>query len=261
MADPYSLWEPEESKYATPGWMSNPWFFVPWMGMEFWGNSLLTKGSISAMSTVTPTRSVFEGGRMPRGMPGSPVDIRKPTGPSPRRRFARDVKATYGEYNRRTVQRYIMNDLPGAAGNRWYKPWTWGRAAESTALGVRSRGGLLGGIAMERDIIRTAGARYGRKAATAMAAGRNILAAGRTMGLWFMAEMAVGAVDMFAQYVENRRYDMKPYGPRTLETGGGFVDTRDAQTQRARALQAIHNSQMTTRAVIGNEAAMMHWNG
>lgn len=44
-----------------------------------------------------------------------------------------------------------------------------------------------------------------------------------------------------------------------LSTGPGFFnDTRAAQTQRQRAIQAIHNSQLTTRAALGNEAAFLH---
>ena len=44
-----------------------------------------------------------------------------------------------------------------------------------------------------------------------------------------------------------------------LKSGPGFFhDTRAAQTQRQRAIQAIHNSQMTTRAALGNEAAFLH---
>ena len=44
-----------------------------------------------------------------------------------------------------------------------------------------------------------------------------------------------------------------------LETGPGFFnDTRAAHTQRQRAIQAIHNSQMTTRAALGNEASFLH---
>lgn len=44
-----------------------------------------------------------------------------------------------------------------------------------------------------------------------------------------------------------------------LSTGSGFFnDTRAAQTQRQRAIQAIHNSQLTTRAALGNEAAFLH---
>lgn len=45
---------------------------------------------------------------------------------------------------------------------------------------------------------------------------------------------------------------------RTIETGGAYVETRYAQTQRARAIQAIHNTQLSTRAALGNEASFMH---
>jgi len=38
-----------------------------------------------------------------------------------------------------------------------------------------------------------------------------------------------------------------------------FVDTGMAMTQRQRAIMAIHDSQLTTRAILGNEAAYMHY--
>ena len=43
-----------------------------------------------------------------------------------------------------------------------------------------------------------------------------------------------------------------------LETGGFFADTRASFTQRQRAIQTIHNSQLTTRAALGNEASFLH---
>lgn len=50
----------------------------------------------------------------------------------------------------------------------------------------------------------------------------------------------------------------KPNRRRQLELGGPFVDTRHAQTQRMRSIQAIHNTQLSTRAAMGNEAAFLH---
>jgi len=44
----------------------------------------------------------------------------------------------------------------------------------------------------------------------------------------------------------------------TMESGGFFADTRASYTQRQQAIQTIHNSQLTTRAALGNEAAFIH---
>jgi hypothetical protein len=38
-----------------------------------------------------------------------------------------------------------------------------------------------------------------------------------------------------------------------------YFDSRAALTQRQRAIQVIHNSQMSTRAAFGNEATFMHY--
>jgi len=42
------------------------------------------------------------------------------------------------------------------------------------------------------------------------------------------------------------------------DLGEGFADTRASFTQRQTAMAAIHNSQMNTRAAMGNEATFMH---
>lgn len=43
-----------------------------------------------------------------------------------------------------------------------------------------------------------------------------------------------------------------------MDLGEGFADTRGSYTQRQTAMAAIHNSQMNTRAAMGNEATFMH---
>ncbi len=66
------------------------------------------------------------------------------------------------------------------------------------------------------------------------------------------ADLAGAATDAVMSY-RSAPKDIK------LSTGPGFFsDTRAAQTQRQRAIQAIHNSQLTTRAALGNEAAFLH---
>jgi hypothetical protein len=48
---------------------------------------------------------------------------------------------------------------------------------------------------------------------------------------------------------------------RQLETGGPIIDTTAAFTMRSRAIQAIHNTQIGTRAALGLEAAFFHGDG
>lgn len=60
--------------------------------------------------------------------------------------------------------------------------------------------------------------------------------------------------DMVGSYTPEK----KLWRRRQLETGVPYLDTRVSQTQRQRAMQAIHNSQMTTRAILGNEASFAH---
>ena len=49
-----------------------------------------------------------------------------------------------------------------------------------------------------------------------------------------------------------------PAATNMQDLGTGFAETRSSFTQRQRAMQAIHNSQMNTRAAMGNEATFMH---
>jgi len=53
-------------------------------------------------------------------------------------------------------------------------------------------------------------------------------------------------------------YERHPDKDIVLETGGHFADTRSSFTQRQRAIETIHNSQLTTRAALGGEAAILH---
>lgn len=78
------------------------------------------------------------------------------------------------------------------------------------------------------------------------------------MNWMFAVDIAGAGVSLLGQAAANWRPANKLDPKRVLETGGSYVDTGEAYTQRQMALQAIHNSQLTTRAVLGNEAAFMH---
>jgi len=61
------------------------------------------------------------------------------------------------------------------------------------------------------------------------------------------------AYSMGTEEFERSRY-------RSLYRGDDeYFDSRAALTQRQRAIQVIHNSQMSTRAAFGNEATFMHY--
>lgn len=79
-----------------------------------------------------------------------------------------------------------------------------------------------------------------------------------TRGIGMVELLKVGFMLGGAAVDSVMSYRSAPKGV-TLTSGSGiFNDTRAAQTQRQRAIQAIHNSQMTTRAALGNEAAFLH---
>lgn len=88
--------------------------------------------------------------------------------------------------------------------------------------------------------------RYGKVAAIAGAV---------VMG-WQLGKGLLGLSDTFKdtpEEIANRRR-------KSLYSGGEeFFDSRAAFTQRQRALQVIHNSQMSTRAAFQEEASFLHY--
>ena len=90
-------------------------------------------------------------------------------------------------------------------------------------------------------------------------AGALSVAKGYAQGI-FAAQIASMAVDLGAGFM-NAAVEWRPRAPghRTPDFGTNYFDSSQAFTQRQRALMSIHNSQLTTRAAIGNEASFMQW--
>jgi hypothetical protein len=74
--------------------------------------------------------------------------------------------------------------------------------------------------------------------------------------------MALGGAMAVTQGLETFQYNRAAEEPSAwgtdIDLGAGFAETKSSFTQRQRAMQAIHNSQMNTRAAMGNEATFMH---
>ena len=101
-------------------------------------------------------------------------------------------------------------------------------------------------------------ATFGSAAARRIGIGRLASSFSR-FGLLFMAaEIGTTLGGMLGDAISAYQPSQYQNKRRSIETGGAFVDTRYAQTQRARAIQAIHNSQLSTRAAMGNEASFLH---
>lgn len=82
----------------------------------------------------------------------------------------------------------------------------------------------------------------------------------KTLGLWYgVAQLSTGVASM-ARSIGNAVNEAQPRGnirpPSQFATT--FYDTSGAYTMRQRAMAAIHNSQLSTRASLGNEASFMH---
>ncbi len=100
---------------------------------------------------------------------------------------------------------------------------------------------------------------FGAQAARRIGISRMLQGASRGLFAYSMLQLGIGLMrginDMIEAYTPP---EPKVPWHRDLETGGGFVDTRSAQTQRQMAIQAIHNTQLSTRAALGNEASFLH---
>lgn len=81
---------------------------------------------------------------------------------------------------------------------------------------------------------------------------------------WLLVDlfgMGINLATSAIQGIESFNYKSRMFNTpatRDLDLGEGFANTRASYTQRQRAMQAIHNSQMNTRAAMGNEATFMH---
>ena len=101
-------------------------------------------------------------------------------------------------------------------------------------------------------------ARFGQSAATRMQFGRMVMGFSRFMLMFSAIDIGVSAIKSIAEAAGSYQRPDRPNLSRQLETGGVAFDTRSAQTQRQRSIQAIHNSQLSTRACMGAEASFLH---
>lgn len=98
---------------------------------------------------------------------------------------------------------------------------------------------------------------FGAGAAHRIMAGRFIRGATHIAGVAMAVDFATSGIQMLASSALNWEPTIRGPRPRTTETP--YIDTGAAATQRQRAIMAIHNSQMSTRMVFGNEAAQLHY--
>jgi len=253
---PYDFWEPaqEESKFEPP-MFHNLGFVFGWMGLEM-GHKMFNsrKAIMTSLDTAIGLPADARGAafrnyhRQPAHGPGgfqtgasSPNPHYSPRGDA--YRSMRDAGRT-GRGHANLNARDAVN-----------------RTMRSPALMNQAAGGgaLPGGIRGEIQSHHQVRAKYGAQFATRTSVWRNFKAMSRMV--WISASLELGffAGTMIAKSIADYEPGLKKYHRRDIELGEEFVDTRSAQTQRARAIQAIHNSHLSTRAVLGNEASMMHY--
>lgn len=156
------------------------------------------------------------------------------------------------------VRQQVRRGVPAAAASA---------LAEAAVTSGARTGRIIGsvspvyGTAVGREIminrqLRNAG--IGRVGVARAQLARGLKSVSRGFNFALMIELGVTLGRTVADIVGSYTPEKKPWRRRQLETGVPYLDTRISQTQRQRAIQAIHNSQMTTRAILGNEAAFAH---
>lgn len=136
------------------------------------------------------------------------------------------------------------------------------RAVDRFARIVSKRGMFGAGRRMFSTVPRGPGSqmRFGFMADPGTAALGGVATFARGMTAALGAATLLPLIPSLADYATNAALDYRPrdYRGPSHEFGTTFFDPRGAYTQRQRALSAIHDSQLTTRAALGNEASFMH---
>lgn len=140
------------------------------------------------------------------------------------------------------------------------KSLRFGRRGRSSAQGIRYWKQNKNVLVRPKNYVTT---RTAMRSTTASARGAFAWQWGRQavgMGVMLGAvQLAAGMADL-ASSVGQAAIDWRPRrdGPSPYEFGHVYYEPRGAYTQRQRAIMAIHDSQLTTRAAIGGEASFMH---
>lgn len=139
----------------------------------------------------------------------------------------------------------------------------YGGARVSKPLGIPGLAGVTQGGRLSRQIARHgyAGAQIQNQATRAFQVAAGHLDSARAFGGAQKALMGIPLVGMgFSLFSGMDRFAEKNVAPPAQEiaqTQQMFMP-RQAYTQRQRAIQAIHQSGMTTRSALGNESMYMH---
>lgn len=132
------------------------------------------------------------------------------------------------------------------------------KVPKRTARGYKFRD--KGGKFYEKNKTNVAKARRVMKVATK---GARFAEIGQSLKGWGVAigsaQLAAFAMDIGAS-IGHAAIDWRPRrdSQTQYEFGGNYTEIGGAYTQRQRAIMAIHDSQLTSRAAIGGEAAFMH---
>jgi hypothetical protein len=132
--------------------------------------------------------------------------------------------------------------------------------ARDIGAGAGSHRAALGRGTFARDVAfqEALESNFGRRAARRINTARAMSGLSRFMLAYMAVDLGIGVMKSLAEAAGSYERPSRPNPTRSLETGGVSFDTRHAQTQRMRSIQAIHNTQLSTRAAMGNEAAFLH---
>ncbi len=222
-----------------------------------WGidNPLLNMAAYMGVSLGA--RALGKGLNAPRRFGGRPL-VRSPMSSVMRAQMAGQIPA--GSHR-------ALNDLQKKYGpKRWMSHVTTqdiygGRLPKGTAYTKGAKGFFGRRVANNQLLMRGLTQKFGAGMAGRVAGYRALSSLLHITNLSFAGYLGSQLLGAAGDMVANWRPAQSINPRRQLETGGPIIDTAAAMTMRSRALQAIHNSQIGTRAALGNEASFFHHDG
>ena len=261
MPGPYDLYDTDGSYTSRlPMGLGSEGLMGMWPDLALMGGGFMARRA--AIGMVSPRGFEFSGSKATLAMESKFSRVLASQGEGAVQRMMKSVMR--GRYTRRPVYsgsgfaRMFTGQTRGPAGPNSFvmnSGAEWARSgARRTYYGVKATGDLI--------------AKEEMTAAMRLAEGRSGIAAklfstSRWATGWGKAliGMQIGAFALDATrsmgdaIVDWRPRASKPY---PYEFGNVFYDPRGAYTQRQRVIMAIHDSQLSTRASLANEASFMH---
>jgi hypothetical protein len=228
-----------------------------------WGidNPLLNIGAYMGVSFGA--RALSRGVSVPRWIPGiGGAHIGSPMRSAMRQQVRGNIPAGSHRFIRDLERRHGAGRWMSRVRARDFYPGAYPSGTAYTRGPRRGLRGAIGRRVAERQLLmRGITDRLGPGMAARVAGYRALTGLLHITNISFAAYLGSQLLGAAGDMIANWRPAEPINHRRQLETGGPIIDTTAAFTMRSRAIQAIHNTQIGTRAALGLEAAFFHGDG